>query len=131
MTMPHLGIDQLRSNLIRPRDAENGPCVLMASAVVGGREDCDQISSREPFEPVHHALMRSDDFGKVVGLEELFDDVWPELDDVSGVVRVADGVVLDSQFVVVVGGVRPENVYDKFFEIGGDFVNDFERTGDL
>ena len=75
--------------------------------------------------------MRSDDFGKVVGLEELFDDVWPELDDVSGVVRVADGVVLDSQFVVVVGGVRPENVYDKFFEIGGDFVNDFERTGDL
>lgn len=103
--MSHFRVDQLGCNLVRPRDAKNGPCVLMASAVVCRRENSDEISSCESLESVHDALVCSDDFGEVVGFEEFFDHVWSELDDVACVVWVADGVVLYSQFVVVVSGV--------------------------
>lgn len=63
---------------------------------------------------------------ELVVLEEVLDAVGPELDDVSGSVGVADEVGLNAEFLVVVGGVGPENVDDELLVGSGDFVDYLE-----
>ena len=85
----------------------------MAPAVVGGREDSKQLAACEPFEAVHDALMRPQNKACLIILQEEFDAVGSELDDVASAVGVADKIGLDAEFAVAVGGIRPQNVDDE------------------
>lgn len=85
----------------------------MAPAVVGGREDGKQLAACEPFEAVHDTLMRPQNKACLIILQEEFDAVGSELDDVASAVGVADKIGLDAELAVAVGGIGPQNVYDE------------------
>ena len=77
----------------------------MPSAVIGGGEHGEQLAASEPFEPVHHTLMRPQDILGLVVIQELLDPIRSELDYVTSSVGVTDEVWLDTEFLIVVRGV--------------------------
>ena len=57
--------------------------------------------------------MSAQDVLSFVIVKELFHTVGSELHDISGAVGVTDKVWLDTQLLVVVCGVAPQNVNDE------------------
>jgi hypothetical protein len=70
-----------------------------------------------------------DIFGFVV-VKELFHAVRAEFHNIARAVRVTDKVRLDSQLLIVVRGVAPQDVYDQLLLRGRDLMNDLKRSLD-
>lgn len=94
-------------------DLEHGAGVLVPTAVVCSGEDCEKLATREPLEPIHHALVSSQNKLASVCVEEVLDTVRAKFDDVSCAVGVTNEVWLDSQVLITVGRVRPKDVDNK------------------
>ena len=75
-------VNQFRNYLQVRLYYQNGPCVLVFTAVVRRRKDRYQGSSCEPFEPIHNALVSPYYHAQVVLLEALLSPIRPELHDV-------------------------------------------------
>lgn len=103
----------------------------MLPAVVGGREDSDELSLGEPFEAVHHALMCPDDHTQVVLLQEALHPVRPELHDVARLGRVPQVVREDPQLAVRVRGVRPQDVQHYLRLLVLHLVHHLQRPADV
>ena len=100
----------------------------MSSAIVSGRENCEQLPSSEPLKAVHHTLVSSQDVLGLVVVEELLDSIWTEFDYVSSAIRVSDEVRLNSELRVVVGGVAPKDVDHKLLLRSGHLVDYLEGS---
>ena len=87
----------LRYQLVRFSDVEHGSSVLVSAAVVRGGEHSEQLTSSEPFEAVHDALVGSQDVLCLVVVEELLDAVRSKLHDISGTIGISDEVGLDAE----------------------------------
>ncbi len=59
-------------------------------------------------------------------VQELFDSIRSKLDDVASAIRVSDEVRLNTQFLVIVGWIAPQNVHDQLLLRSADLVNDLQ-----
>ena len=103
----------------------------MATAVVCGRENCEELTTSEPFEAVHDAFVRSQNKSTSIRVEEVFNAIRSKLDDVSCAVRISDEVRLDSQVLITVCWVRPENIDYELLLGRGHLMDDLEWSLDL
>ena len=71
------------------------------------------MTTSESFEAVHDALMRPEHEPASVGIEEVLDAVGAEFDDVTCTVGVTDEVWLNTQVLITVSGIRPEDIDDE------------------
>ncbi len=124
------GVDHLGHQLIRLGYVQHRARILVSAAVVSRREHCEQLTPSKSLEPVHHTLMRTQYVFRFIVVEELFDAVGAELDDVAGAVGVSDKVGLDAQFKIIVGGVAPQNVDYELLLRGRYLVDNLERSLD-
>ena len=66
-----------------------------------------------------------------IGIEEVLDAIWAELHYVSGAVRVADKIGLNTQVLITVRRIRPENIDDELLLWGRHFVDHLQGTLNL
>ena len=123
-------VDHLGYEFVLLGDLQYRSGVFVSAAVVSGREHREQLSASESLEPVHDALVRSEDELGFIVIKELLHSVRAELDDVARAVGVADEVRLDAQFLVIVCRVRPQNVHHQLLLRSADFVDHFQRSLD-
>lgn len=103
----------------------------MATAVVCGRENCEELTASEPFEAVHDAFVRSQHKSTSIRVEEVFDSIRSKLDNVSCAVRISDEIRLDSKVLITVCWVRPKNIDYELLLRCGDLMDDLEWSLDL
>ena len=70
--------------------------VFMSAAIIGGRENCEQLATGESFETVHHTFVCSKNEFASVSIEEVLHSVGAELYDVPCAIRVSDEIWLDA-----------------------------------
>ena len=75
--------------------------------------------------------MRSQHKSASIRVEEVFDTIRSKLDDVTCAVRISDEVRLDSQVLITVCWVRPENIDNKLLLGCGHLMDDLEWSLDL
>lgn len=123
-------MDQLRGNLHIRFYRQHCPRVLMPPAVIRRREHCDQLPTRKPLEPIHHAFVSPDNQTEVILLQEPFHNIGPELHDLPQSVRVSGWVGMHPDNFIVLGGVRPQDVEHKLLFLGFGLVDDCDWTLD-
>jgi len=84
-------------------DLHDGGLVTATVAVVGRRENCDNITLVRPVVSVHDKLMGASDPGQVIGVVELLGDVLTE--------AVASATRRNTPTAPLIG-IRPEQVAD-------------------
>ena len=119
------GINELRINLECPRNEQHCSCVLMSRAVISRWENSDERAPSESFEPIHHTLMGSQNHCEVIIFQEIADSVWPKLHNVARSVGISDEVRLDTNFVIIVSGIRPQNVDHQLLLLSRHFMDYF------
>ena len=99
------GVDHFGNKLVLLGYLKHCACVLVPSTVVSGRENSEELTASESLEAVHNALVGSQDELATIGIEEVFDAIRSEFDDVTSAVRVSDEVGLDAKVLVAVSWV--------------------------
>lgn len=95
----------------------------MTAAVVRRREHSEELAAGESFEAVHDALVSSQDELATVRVQEVLDTIGAEFDNISGAVGVSDEVWLDTEVLIAIGGVGPEDVDDELLLWGRHLVD--------
>ena len=106
-------VDHLGNKLVLLSDLKHCARIFVAPTVISSGKDREQLAARESFEAVHNALVRPQNEAGLIILQEKFDAVGAELDDVACAVGVADKIGLDAELAVAVGGIGPQNVDDE------------------
>ena len=96
----------------------------MSSAIISSREHGEEAAACKSFEAVHDALVRPQYETHLVVLEECFDAVGTELDNVAGSIGVTHEVRLNTEFRVAVCWIRPKDIHNKLLLDTGYLVND-------
>lgn len=102
----------------------------MATAVVCGRENCEELASSEALEAVHDAFVSTEDIFSFIVIKELFHTIGTELHDVASAVRVSNEVRLNAKLAIVVSGVAPQDVDDELLLRCRDFMDNLKRSLD-
>ena len=68
----------------------------MPSTVVRRGENCEELAAGEPLEAIHDALVRTKHKAAPVSIEEVFDAIWTEFDNVSSSVWISNKVRLNA-----------------------------------
>ena len=123
-------VDHLRHKLVLLSDLKHCARIFVAPTVISSGKDREQLAARESFEAVHNALVRPQNEAGLIILQEKFDAVGAELDDVACAVGVADKIGLDTEFAVGVGGVGPKNVNDELLLRRSDLMDDLKGSLD-
>jgi len=124
------GIDHFGNQFELFGKLDHGASILVPSAVVGSRKHGNKLTAGESLEAVHDALVRPEYVLQVVVLEELADAIRTELHDVSGAVRVSHEVGLNTQLLVTVSGIRPQDVNNELLLRSRDLMDHFKRSLD-
>ena len=85
----------------------------MAAAVVSSGKDCKQLTPSKPLKAIHYTLVSPQNKLRLVIVQELLYSVWSELHNIASAVRVSYKIWLDTEFLIVVCGITPQNVYHK------------------
>ena len=125
------GVDHFGHELILLGDLEHGAGVLVPTAVVSRREHREELSASEALEAVHDALVGTQDEAAPIGVEEVLDSIWAELHYVSGAVGVADKIGLNTQVLITVRRIRPENIDDELLLWSRHFVDHLQGSLNL
>ena len=123
-------VDHFGHKLVLLSDLKHCARIFVAPTVISSGKDREQLATREAFEAVHNALVRPQNEAGLIILQEKFDAVGAELDDVACAVGVADKIRLDTEFAIGVGGVGPKNVNDELLLGRSDLVDDLKGSLD-
>ena len=100
-------VDHFRHQFILLGDLQHRACILVTTAVVCCGEDGEKLTACKPLKAIHDALVSTQDKFTSVSVEEVFDAIGTELDDISRAVRVSDEVRLDSKILIAISRVGP------------------------
>ena len=89
-------VDHLGHQFILLSDLQHGAGVLVTTTVVSSREDSEQLTACKALKAVHDALVGTQNISAPVGVKEVLDTIWAELDDVASAIGVSDKVWLDT-----------------------------------
>ena len=123
-------VDHLGHKLVLLSDLKHGARIFVSPAVVSRGKDREQLAARKTLEAVHNALVCPQNKAGLIILQEKFDAVGAELNDVTCAVGVADKIWLDTEFAIRVSGVGPKNVDDKLLLGCSDLVDDLKGSLD-
>lgn len=82
----------------------------MATTVVSCREYSEKLTSSESFEAIHDAFVSSEYEFDFIIFQKEFDTIGTKFDDVSSSIWISNKVGLDSELLVTISRVRPQNV---------------------
>jgi len=68
----------------------------MSPTIIGSREHSYELSTCEPFEPIHNTFMSSNNHAEVIVLKERLNAIRAELDNMSSPCWVTDNIGLNS-----------------------------------
>jgi len=77
----------------------------VAAAIVGRRKNSEKLTTSKSFESVHYTLMRSQNELAAICVEEVFDSIGTEFNDVASAVGVSYKVWLDAKVLITVGRI--------------------------
>jgi hypothetical protein len=123
-------VDHFGHKLVLLSDLKHCARIFVAPTVISSGKNCEQLAAREAFEAVHNTFVCSQNEAGLIILQEKFDAIGAEFDDVTCAVGVADKIRLDTEFAVGVGWVGPKNVNDELLLGRRDLVNDLEWSLD-
>jgi len=89
---------------------EHRTCILVPSTVVCRWENSKKLSPCEPLETIHHTFVRSQNIPDLIVLQKEFDTVRTKFNDIPSSVRVSNEVWLNTELLIAISGVRPQNI---------------------
>lgn len=118
-------IYHFRNQFVLLCDLKHCARVLVTSAVVCRWENCEKLSSRKPFESIHYAFVGSQHIPDFIVLKEKFDAVWAKFNDVSSAVWITNEIWLNTELLITVSWVRPQNIDHKLLLQSRNLVYNF------
>lgn len=98
-------VDHFGDQFILLSNLKHSSSILVAAAVVSGREDGEELTSCESFKSIHYTLVRSQNKFNFVIIQEKFYSIWAKFHDVSCAVRVSNKVGLDTKLGIAISRV--------------------------
>ena len=72
--------------------------------------------------------MRSQDHRQIIILQEIANSVRTEFHNITSSIGISDEVRLDANLMIIVSGIRPQNIHHQLLLLSRDLMNDLKRT---
>jgi len=69
----------------------------MSATVVGGRENCEKLTTGESLEAVHHTFVSSKDLRASIRIKEVLNSIGAKFDNISCTIGISDEIRLNSK----------------------------------